>query len=53
VFMNGLALLRLAELSGMLTQREYPNIPHLARLPVGTLPLPLDTWMRPDEGLPT
>jgi len=53
VFMNGLALLRLAELSGMPTQREYPHIPHLARLPVGTLPLPADAWMRPDEGLPT
>ncbi|MCY1046196.1 hypothetical protein OV208_33100 [Corallococcus sp. bb12-1] len=53
VFMNGLALLRLAELSGMPTQREYPNIPDMARLPVGTLPLPLDIWMRPDAGLPT
>ncbi|WNG39586.1 hypothetical protein F0U61_42390 [Archangium violaceum] len=52
VFMNGLALLRLAELSGMPTQREYPNIPYLARMPVGTLPLPPDTWMRPDEGFP-
>ncbi|OJH37382.1 Imm49 family immunity protein [Cystobacter ferrugineus] len=52
LFMNGLALLRLAELNGMPTQREYPNIPHFARLPVSKLPLPLDSWMRPEEGLP-
>ena len=52
LFMNGLVLLRLAELSGRPTQREDPNIPHLARLPVGKPPLPLDSWMRPDEELP-
>lgn len=52
VFMDGLALLRLAELSGLPTQREYPNIPHLARLPVGSPAPPLDSWMRPDDGVP-
>lgn len=58
LFMNGLALLRLAELSGRPTQREDPNIPHLARLPVGKPPLPLDPrgdWpsSQPQPGAPT
>ncbi|ATB34080.1 immunity 49 family protein [Melittangium boletus] len=52
LFMNGLTLLRLAELSGMPTQREYPNIPRLARLPSGRLPLSPNSWMSLDEGMP-
>lgn len=52
VFMNGLALLRLAELGGLSTQREYPNVPHMARLPVGDLLLSSDAWKNPDEALP-
>lgn len=34
VFMGGLALIRLAELAGMQTDREYEMIPSLARLPM-------------------
>ncbi|QRK04197.1 immunity 49 family protein [Archangium violaceum] len=52
VFMNGLALLRMAEMSGLPAQREYPNIPSLARLPPGTMQLSPNAWMNPDEGLP-
>lgn len=52
VFMTGLALLRLAELGGLSTQREYPNVPHMARLPVGNLLLSPDAWKNPDQALP-
>ncbi|MFL5356667.1 Imm49 family immunity protein [Archangium sp.] len=52
VFMNGLALVRMAELSGLPTHREYPNIPGLARLPSNQLPLSPAAWMNPDEGYP-
>lgn len=52
VFMNGLALVRMAEMSGLPTHREYPNIPALARLPVRPLTLSPNAWMNPDEGLP-
>ncbi|MFL5356871.1 hypothetical protein [Archangium sp.] len=45
VFMMGLALLRLAELRGMDTRREYPTLPSLARVPAGR-PAPLPSaWM--------
>lgn len=33
LFMNGLALLRLAELCGLETSREYPTLPGMARVP--------------------
>jgi hypothetical protein len=52
LFMNGLALLRLAELSGMLTQREYPTIPRLARLPCPPLVLAPHSWREPEAGIP-
>ncbi|NMO22132.1 hypothetical protein HPC49_36140 [Pyxidicoccus fallax] len=52
LFVNGLTLLRLAELSGMPTQREYPNIPRFARVPSGALPLSPRSWLEPDEGRP-
>jgi len=47
VFMNGLAMLRLAELQGMETRREYPSLPSLARVPVGRPPPPSSAWMSP------
>ncbi|WP_194862931.1 immunity 49 family protein [Myxococcus sp. AB036A] len=53
LFMNGFALLRLAELGGLPTQREYPNIPRFARLPVSKLALPPDAWKTPDDALPS
>lgn len=41
VFVEGLALLRLAGLAGIKTREEYPLCPLLARLPM-SLPLPMD-----------
>ena len=44
----GLALLRLAELRGIATRREYPFMPSVARVPVGT-PVPQPgSWHRLD-----
>jgi hypothetical protein len=45
LFMNGLAMVRLAEMQGMETLREYPSIPSLARLPTGRPPPPQSAWM--------
>ncbi len=45
IFMNGLALLRLAELSDMETWREYPTLPRLARFPPGRPSPPPSDWM--------
>jgi Immunity protein 49 len=36
VFVEGLAILRLAELRGLMTQQEYRFCPSLARVPMGT-----------------
>ncbi|WP_415835490.1 hypothetical protein [Corallococcus soli] len=47
LFMNGLAMLRLAELQGMDTQREYPTLPSLARVPTGRPAPPPTAWMSP------
>ncbi len=45
LFMNGLALLRLAELQGIETRREYPTLPTLARIPANRPPPPALAWM--------
>lgn len=47
MFMNGLAMLRLAELLGMDTRREYSTLPSLARIPVGQPAPPPSAWMTP------
>ncbi|MFL5349315.1 MAG: hypothetical protein ACJ8AT_31325 [Hyalangium sp.] len=47
LFMNGLAMLRLAELRGMDTRREYPTLPALARVPIGRPAPPQSAWMTP------
>ncbi|MFY2558300.1 Imm49 family immunity protein [Corallococcus terminator] len=52
VYVTGLALLRLAELRGMETFREYPTLPRLARIPLGLAPPPTDSWLKPDLGVP-
>ncbi|NTX52113.1 immunity 49 family protein [Myxococcus sp. CA039A] len=52
VFIQGTALLRLAELDALPIQREYPTIPHFARLPVGPLSLPDEAWTEPEVGFP-
>jgi hypothetical protein len=43
VFVEGLALLRIAEGAGLKTRREYPLCPALARVPLGAAP-PADTF---------
>ncbi|WP_141617123.1 immunity 49 family protein [Myxococcus sp. AB036A] len=45
LFMNGLALVRLAELRGMETRREYTMIPALARIPTGQRAPSATAWM--------
>lgn len=50
VFIEGLAVLRLAELRGLPTLPQYPLIPRLARLPSGIAPPPADAWTRPPGG---
>ncbi|MFY0529572.1 hypothetical protein ACN28I_42545 [Archangium gephyra] len=52
IYVTGLALLRLAELGGLETYREYPTIPRLVRLAPSSRPLPLDAWSTPEAGLP-
>jgi hypothetical protein len=47
VFMNGLAMLQLAELQGMDTRREYPTLPSMARVPAGRHAPPPSAWMTP------
>jgi hypothetical protein len=47
LFMNGLAMLRLAELQGMDTRREFPSLPSLARVPVGRPAPSPSAWMTP------
>ncbi|MCP3168888.1 immunity 49 family protein [Myxococcus qinghaiensis] len=49
LFMNGLALLRLAEMQGLETRREYVTIPSLARLPLGMPPPPTSAWMETES----
>jgi len=49
IFMNGLAILRLAELLGMPTESEYEMIPSIARLPLGLTPPIEDSWKNPGE----
>ncbi|NTX07401.1 hypothetical protein [Myxococcus sp. CA040A] len=49
LFMNGLALLRLAEMQGLETRREYITIPSLARLPLGLAPPPTSAWMKTES----
>lgn len=44
IFVEGLAVLRLAEIKGVPTQREYDLVPDLARVPVGTPLPPADSW---------
>ncbi len=47
VLMDGLVVLRFAQLRGITTEREYRFMPHLARLPVGG-PFPdRDAWRTP------
>lgn len=48
LFMNGLALLRLAELHGIETRREYPTVPSLARVPLNKTPPMASSWMFAD-----
>ena len=48
VFVEGLALLRLAEKAGFETEEEYQYCPHIARLPM-TTPFPDDIYIRIDE----
>ncbi|NVI96616.1 immunity 49 family protein [Myxococcus sp. AM009] len=50
IFMNGLALLRLAELCGLETFREYPTLPGMARVPLGGRLPPVDGWRAPLTG---
>ncbi|WP_158620306.1 MULTISPECIES: immunity 49 family protein [Corallococcus] len=52
VYVTGLALLRLAELRGMETFREYPTLPRLARVPLALAPPPEDSWLSPGLGVP-
>ncbi|HZH13165.1 MAG TPA: hypothetical protein VE057_02265 [Archangium sp.] len=52
IYVTGLALLRLAELCGLETYREYPTIPRLVRVAPSSKPLPLDAWTTPEAGLP-
>lgn len=52
IFMNGIAILRLAELLGMHTKDEYDMIPSLSRIPLGFIPPPKDSWRDPEEGMP-
>lgn len=51
LFINGIALVRLAEHASLRTAREYPTIPSLARAPV-KLPPEVDTWSDPRAGVP-
>lgn len=44
IFVEGLAVLRLAELRGLPTQPQYPLIPRLARVPLGTPLPPHGSW---------
>jgi hypothetical protein len=52
IYVTGLALLRLAELCGLETYREYPTIPRMVRIAPSNKPLPLDAWSDPEVGLP-
>jgi hypothetical protein len=46
IFVEGLAVLRIAELKGLKISGEYPLIPEISRVPLGT-PLPAeDAWKR-------
>ena len=51
LFINGLALVRLAEHAGIRTAREHPTIPGLARSPV-TLPPEVEAWSDARAGVP-
>lgn len=44
VYIEALALLRLAEIRGVATEREYPLVPSIARVPVLETPLARDSW---------
>lgn len=46
VYVEALAVLRFAELRGLPTQPEYPLVPAIARVPMGTVPPPADAWLR-------
>ena len=52
IYVTGLALLRLAELCGLETYREYPTIPRLVRVAPSSQPLPLEALTTPEAGLP-
>lgn len=47
IFIEGLAVLRLADLRGLPTQPQYPLIPRMARLPPGTPLPPPASWRKP------
>ncbi|ABF86813.1 hypothetical protein MXAN_7136 [Myxococcus xanthus DK 1622] len=47
LFMNGLAMLRLAELQGMQTRSEYISIPSLSRIPAGQRAPTGAAWLVP------
>jgi hypothetical protein len=44
IYVEALALLRLAELRGLPTEPEYPLAPEIARVPVMEAPLARDAW---------
>lgn len=52
ICMNGLAILRLAELLGMKTLRDYPTMPWLARLPLESKTPPPSAWLQITQGVP-
>jgi hypothetical protein len=47
VYVEALAVLRFAELAGLPTEREYPLVPAIARVPIMETPLPPDAWRVP------
>ncbi|HEY8924018.1 MAG TPA: hypothetical protein VIU64_06530, partial [Polyangia bacterium] len=46
LFMNGLAILRLAELAGLPRLGDYPTVPALARVAKDQLAPPAADWVR-------
>lgn len=48
VFLNGIGLLRLAELRGLTTEPEYEFLPRIARVPVGRAPA-FEAWRDPER----
>lgn len=48
IFLNGLGLLRLAELRGLKTELEYQFLPSIARVPVGRAPA-FESWRDPER----